>query len=135
MGLVFTAGIRRAGRKAMTSATKLFLGRHQRPVSLLQSFGSSLDVCAGFPGPLSPLAELGRMLGVVLNPVGQQNRSFSRSVMAPISYLLWRLRGVALKLGHQHDGVFQKVNPPDAGPYCLRFLKESAQSHTIRRRF
>jgi hypothetical protein len=62
-------------------------------------------------------------------------RKFSRSVMTPISSLLWRLRGVALKLRYQRDSVLQEVNPPDVSPHRLRFLKESAQSYTIRRRF
>jgi hypothetical protein len=31
--------------------------------------------------------------------------------------------------------MLQEVNPPDASPHRLRFFKESAQSHTIRRCF
>jgi hypothetical protein len=57
----------------MTSAIKLFLGRCQRLVSLLQGFSGSPDVRASFPGPFGLLAELGRVLGVMFNPVGQQH--------------------------------------------------------------
>ena len=86
MGLVLTAGIRPAGRKAMTSATKLFLSRRQCPVGLFQGFGSGPGVLAGFPGPFGPLAELGRVLGVVLDPVGQQHPQLFRISDGPPSH-------------------------------------------------